>query len=123
MSDKDTDKDLEKQPLTQEEADRIEKAFFEDGQPVRLRDGNVYMIQPLVLKQARELIRDLGTVDINNIALNFLDDASEDNLMRLLMMGFSAYPEMTKERLSEICDLKQAKAIFVALIDINGLKK
>lgn len=118
-----------KQTLTQEEADYIEKVFFEEDDVVRLRDGKSYRIPPLSLKDARKLMKLLNVIDTSIIISNLIVMEGDDEdryapLMEVLLMAFKPYyPNVTTEYLSEYVDLVTAKKIIDSMIGLNGLKK
>lgn len=121
-------KEEKKEKLTKEEAEYIEKVFFEDDETVRLRDGKTYRIPPLSLKDARKLIKLLNSIDTGVIIANLLEDETGedryDKLMEVLLMAFKPYyPNITAEYLSEYVDLVTAKEIIDIMIGLNGLKK
>lgn len=123
---KETDK---KEPITQEEADYIEKVFFEEDETVRLRDGKTYRIPPLGLKDARKLMKLLNTIDTGIIISNLMvmegeDDDRYNELMEVLLMAFKPYyKHVTADYLAEYVDLVIAKEIIDSMIGLNGLKK
>lgn len=121
-------KEEKKEKLTKEEAEYIEKVFFEDDETVRLRDGKTYRIPPLSLKDARKLIKLLNTIDTGVIIANFLEDEKGEDryeeLMDVLLMAFKPYyPHITADYLMEYVDLVTAKEIIDIMIGLNGLKK
>nr|WP_202890561.1 hypothetical protein [Brevibacillus brevis] len=108
----------------QQEADLVEAIFFEDDSEIMLRDGKTYRIPPVTLKDARILMKKLGTVHIDAIILNFLPyENKEEDLFDILLLGFRNYPTVTREYLDEHCDLETAKKLINILIGLNGLKK
>ncbi|WP_429845196.1 hypothetical protein [Brevibacillus sp. FIR094] len=108
----------------QQEADLVEAVFFEDDSEIMLRDGKTYRIPPVTLKDARILMKKLGTVHIDAIILNFLPyENKEEDLFDILLLGFRNYPSVTREYLDEHCDLETAKKLINILIGLNGLKK
>ncbi|MGG1652526.1 DNA polymerase III subunit gamma/tau [Paenibacillus sp. NRS-1780] len=118
-----------KKALTEEEAQIKEKAFFEEDEQVRLRDGKTYYLPPLGLKDARKLIKKLNAIDSGIIIANLIPDDPEGadryhELIDVLMMGFKPYYSwMTPEHLEEYVDLETAKQIIDAMIGLNGIKK
>ncbi|MCC3381829.1 DNA polymerase III subunit gamma/tau [Paenibacillus farraposensis] len=118
-----------KKILTKEEAQIKEKAFFEEDEQVRLRDGKTYYLPPLGLKDARKLIQKLNAIDSGMIIANLIPDDPEGadryhDLIDVLMMGFKPYYNwMTPEYLEEYVDLETAKQIIDAMIGLNGIKK
>ncbi|MGG1616579.1 DNA polymerase III subunit gamma/tau [Paenibacillus sp. NRS-1782] len=118
-----------KKVLTEEEAQIKEKAFFEEDEQVRLRDGKTYYLPPLGLKDARKLIKKLNAIDSGIIIANLIPDDPEGadryhELIDVLMMGFKPYYSwMTPEHLEEYVDLETAKQIIDAMIGLNGIKK
>ncbi|WP_068498917.1 DNA polymerase III subunit gamma/tau [Paenibacillus kribbensis] len=118
-----------KKILTEEEAQIKEKAFFEEDEQVRLRDGKTYYLPPLGLKDARKLIKKLNAIDSGIIIANLIPDDPEGTdryheLIDVLMMGFKPYYSwMTPEHLEEYVDLETAKRIIDAMIGLNGIKK
>lgn len=113
-----------------EEIRKTEKIFFEDDEEIRLRDGKVYKIPPVSLKDARKLMQKLKTVNVDVIILNFLpseDDEMtkqrEEDLFDILMMAFKNYPEVTREYIEEYVDVETARRIIEIMIGLNGLKK
>ncbi|ASR48523.1 DNA polymerase III subunit gamma/tau [Paenibacillus kribbensis] len=118
-----------KKILTEEEAQIREKAFFEEDEQVRLRDGKTYYLPPLGLKDARKLIKKLNAIDSGIIIANLIPDDPEGTdryheLIDVLMMGFKPYYSwMTPEHLEEYVDLETAKQIIDAMIGLNGIKK
>ncbi|KJD47071.1 hypothetical protein [Paenibacillus terrae] len=118
-----------KKVLTEEEAQIKEKAFFEEDEKVRLRDGKTYYLPPLGLKDARKLIKKLNAIDSGFIIANLIPDDPEGadryhELIDVLMMGFKPYYSwMTPEHLEEYVDLETAKQIIDAMIGLNGIKK
>jgi hypothetical protein len=118
----------EEPKLTKEESDFIEKVFFEEDESVRLRDGISYKIPPLGLKDAKNLMKKLNSVDTGVIIANLIaDDTGEDNydqLIDVLFMAFKPYyKNMTADYLGEYVDIASAKAIIDIMIGLNGLKK
>lgn len=115
--------------LTEEEAQIKEKAFFEEDEKVRLRDGKTYYLPPLGLKDARKLITKLNAIDSGVIIANLIPDDPEGadryhELIDVLLMGFKPYYSwMTAEHLEEYVDLETAKQIIDAMIGLNGIKK
>lgn len=115
--------ELRQEVLNQEQTVKAEKDFFEEGETIKLRDGKIYTIPPLLLKDARKLMQQLNNIDPTLIIMNFVDDRIE-KLYEVLMMAFKYnYPEITMEELEDICDLRQAKQIIEIMTDINGIKK
>lgn len=118
-----------KVPMTQEEADFVEKVFFEEDEQVRLRDGKTYRIPPLGLKDARKLMKMLNTIDTGIILSNLMTLEGDDDdryvpLMEVLHMAFKPYySHVTIEYLEEYIDLVTAKSIIDSMIGLNGLKK
>ncbi|ALP35575.1 DNA polymerase III subunit gamma/tau [Paenibacillus sp. IHB B 3084] len=118
-----------KKVLAEEEAQIKEKAFFEEDEKVRLRDGKTYYLPPLGLKDARKLITKLNAIDSGIIIANLIPDDPEGGdryheLLDVLMMGFKPYYSwMTPEHLEEYVDLETAKQIIDAMIGLNGIKK
>ncbi|AHC19016.1 DNA polymerase III subunit gamma/tau [Paenibacillus sp. FSL M7-0802] len=114
---------------TEEETQIKEKAFFEEDEKVRLRDGKTYHLPPLGLKDARKLIKKLNSIDSGIIIANLIpvDLEGEDRypeLIDVLLMGFKPYYSwMTPEHLEEYVDLETAKQIIDAMIGLNGIKK
>lgn len=119
----------ENPPMTQAEADQREKVYFEEDEKVRLRDGFTYSIPPLGLKDARQLIQKLNTIDSGVIIANLIPEGEEeedrfDELMEILHMAFKPYyKHITVEYLEEFIDLDTAKTIIDCMIGLNGLKK
>lgn len=114
--------------ITQEEADYIEKVFFEEDDEIRLRDGKTYRIPPLGLKDARKLIKLLNTIDTGIIISNLLEnDNGEDKyneLLKVLEMGFKPYySHVDSGYLADYVDVVSAKKIIDSMIGLNGLKK
>lgn len=116
--------------LTQEEAERIERVFFEDDEDIKLRDGKTYKIPPASLKDARALMKKLRSINVDAIIVNFIptgneeeDKRREQDLFDVLLMAFKGYPHVTKEYLDEYVDLDTARRIIDILIGLNGLKK
>jgi hypothetical protein len=114
--------------LTPQEAQQIERDFFEDGEVIRLRDGKVYTILPLTLRDARTLMKKLGNISVDAIILNYFENpetnkTAEEDLYDILMLAFTKYPDMTKEYMESIIDLNSAKVILEIMIGLNGLKK
>ncbi|NGQ95315.1 hypothetical protein G3578_09125 [Brevibacillus sp. SYP-B805] len=119
-----------KEELTPEQAEQVERAFFEDDEEIRLRDGKTYKVPPCSLKDARILMKKLRTINVDAIILNFVpsgDDAvdasREDDLFTVLMMAFKGYKHITREYLDEYMDLDTARKTIEILIGLNGLKK
>lgn len=124
------DSSEQKDILTEEEAERIERIIFEDDEEVTLRNGKKYKIPSANFKDARKLMKLLKTVNIEAIILNFLptDDTEKDakrleDLYTLMRIAFVNYPEVNDEFLDRYVDLKIARQIIDILIDLNGLKK
>ncbi|GED68080.1 hypothetical protein BRE01_17820 [Brevibacillus reuszeri] len=108
----------------QSEAEEVEGIFFEDDAKITLRDGKTYCIPPASLKDARILMKKLGTVHLDAIILNFLpSDNAENDLFDILLLGFRNYPSITRDYLDEYCDLETARKLINILIGLNGLKK
>lgn len=121
---------VKKESLTKEEADYIERAFFEDDAEIRLRDGKTYKVTPASLKNARKLMSVLKTINVDAIILNYVptedmeaDEKRARELLAALRYGFSNYPEITDAYLEEFVDLDSARKIIDVVIGINGLKK
>lgn len=117
-----------KETLTPEEAEYIEKVFFEEDEKVKLRDGMTYTIPPLGLKDAKELMKKLNSIDTAIIIANLIEDeegnSNYNELLEVLLMGFKPYyKDMTVEYLEEYVDIVTAKQIIDILIGLNGLKK
>jgi hypothetical protein len=118
----------EQDKLTQEEADFIEKVFFEEDETIRLRDGRTYRIPALSLKDGRKLMKQLHTIDATVIISNLIEDEEGndnfDNLMSVLLMAFRPYyKDIDADYLAEYVDIETAKKIIDIMIGINGLKK
>lgn len=118
----------EEKVLTKEEAERVEAVFFEDDEEITLRDGKTYKIPPANLKNARRLMKLMGTINIDAIILNFSpsgddDSQRENDLFEVLSIAFENYPEVDREYLEEYVDLITASKIIEILIGLNGLKK
>lgn len=118
----------ENKAITQEEAVQIERVFFEDDEKIKLRDGRVYNIPPLGLKDAKRLMAMMNTINTTIILENLIEDEeggdNYQNLMEVLLMAFKPYyPKMTVEYLENYVDLLIAKKIIDAMIGLNGLKK
>lgn len=128
--------------ITQVEADAAERAFFEDDEPIKLRDGRTYRIPPSSLKDARRLMKLLKTVNVDAIILNFLPTDHEElnnkrqqDLFDILGMAFKNYPHIVvgkdeegrylvnRDYLDEYVDLNAARKIIDTLIGLNALKK
>lgn len=121
-------KQEDEEVISLEESNVREKVFFEDDDYVSLRDGRVYQIPPLSLKEARKLMKSLNTIDTSVIIANLMaEEGEEDNydqLMDVLLMAFKPYhKDMTKEYLGDYIDLVTAKKIIDSMIGLNGLKK
>lgn len=111
-------------------SDKKEEVFFEDTHPIKLRDGKKYQIPPLTLKNARQLMKKLRTVNVDVIILNFLptgddvkDAERESDLYDILEMAFVNYPEVDRDYIDEHMDLDQARETIDILIGLNQLKK
>lgn len=118
----------EKKKLNKEEAEFIEKVFFEEDEQVRLRDGRTYRIPPLALKDGRKLVKMLNAIDASVIVSNLIDDENGEDkfneLLDVLLMAFKPYyKEITADYLAEYIDLHAAKQIIDIMIGLNGLKK
>ena len=118
----------EEPKLTKEEADYIEKVFFEEDETVRLRDGITYKIPPLGLKDAKNLMKKLNSIDTSIIIANLIaDEEGNDNydeLLEVLLMAFKPYyKHITVDYLAEYVDINTAKQIIDIMIGLNGLKK
>lgn len=129
MNDEAVDR-IKKEALTQEQADKIESAFFEDYATFKLRDGKEYKVPPCSLRNARRLMQLLKSVNVDVILMNFLptgdeevDKQREDGLIEILSMAFVDYPEVDRDFIEDNIDLSTAKAIIDVLIGINSLKK
>ena len=115
--------------LTEEEATRIEKVFFEDDEEVMLRDGKVYKIHPCTLKDARKLMSLLKTVNIDAIILNLLppedgvEATNEGDLFDVLLLAFKGYAHVNRDYIDSYVDLEIARQIINIMIGINGIKK
>lgn len=114
--------------ITKEEASYIEKVFFEEDEKVMLRDGAVYKVPPLSLKDARVLLKKMNNIDPSIVVANLIqNDDGEDmyeELLDVLIMAFkSYYKDVTKEYLAEYVDTDTAKKILDIMIGLNGLKK
>lgn len=127
---KDAVERVKEETLSQEEANRIESAFFEDDEVIKLRNGKTYRVPPCTLKDARKLMKLLGTVNVDAIILNFVptgddevDDKRQNDLFDILLMAFRNYPEADKDFIDSYVDLNTAKKIIDVLIGLNGLKK
>lgn len=118
----------DKQELTQEEAQFIQKVFFEDDEKVRLRDGVTYSIPPLSLRDGVKLMDNLNTINTTLIIYNLMEDENGNNnyekLLETLLMAFKPYyPNVTVEYLSDYVDLNTAKEILDIMIGLNQIKK
>lgn len=118
----------EEKPLTKEESEYIEKVFFEEDESVMLRDGKSYKIPPLGLKDAKNLMKKLNSIDTGVIIANLMEgeegDDSYDELLDVLLMAFKPYyKEVTLEYLEEYIDITTAKDIIDIMIGLNGIKK
>lgn len=118
----------EEPKLTKEEAEYIEKVFFEEDETVRLRDGITYKIPPLGLKDAKNLMNKLNSIDTSIIIANLIaDEEGNDNydeLLEVLLMAFKPYyKHITVDYLAEYVDINTAKQIIDIMIGLNGLKK
>jgi hypothetical protein len=121
----------EKKPeITKEEAEYIEKVFFEEDEEVRLRDGRTYRIPPLSIRDARKLMKKLNIIDSAIIIANLIPEDEEaeddryDDLMEILHMAFKPYyKDVTVDYLADHVDLVIAKKIIDIMIGLNGLKK
>jgi len=116
------------EPLTKEESEYIEKVFFEDDESVRLRDGVNYKIPPLGLRDAKNLMKKLNTIDTGVIIANLIADEegedSYDELLSVLLMAFKPYyKDMTVDYLADYVDISSAKEIIDIMIGLNGIKK
>lgn len=115
-------------PLSKEESEYIEKVFFEEDESVRLRDGISYKIPPLGLRDAKNLMKKLNTIDTGVIIANLIEgengEDSYDELLSVLLMAFRPYYKtMTLEYLGDYVDIQSAKDIIDIMIGLNGLKK
>lgn len=115
-------------PLTEEESEYIEKVFFEEDETVRLRDGISYHIPPLGLRDAKNLMKKMNSIDTGIIIANLIEDEKGDDnydeLLSVLLMAFKPYyKQMTVEYLGEYVDIASAKSIIDIMIGLNGLKK
>lgn len=120
----------EKEELTPEEGETIQRVFFEDDEKIRLRDGITYSIPPLSLRDGVRLMNTLNTIDTTVIVFNLMRDPETDEmtkfeaLMDALLMAFKPYyPEMTKEYLETYVDIDTAKKILDIMIGLNTIKK
>lgn len=119
-----------KEELTPEQAEQVERYFFEDDEEIMLRDGKTYKVPPCSLKDARILMKKLRTINVDAIILNFVpsgddeeDARREDDLFTVLLMAFKGYKHVTREYLDEYMDLETARKVIEILIGLNGLKK
>lgn len=117
------------QPITQEEADQIEKVMFEDDAEVKLRDGKTYKLMPFGLKDARRFMQKLKTINTEVIMLNLLDDMNgsnaEEDLYEVLMLAFKynpLYKHVTIDYLGEFCDVVIARKIIEVLLGLNDIQ-
>jgi uncharacterized protein (DUF2344 family) len=115
--------------ITPEEAERIERIFFEDDEEITLRDGKKYKIIPVCLNSARKLMKLLKTAEVQAIILNFspsgdddVDEQRENDLMSILEIAFENYG-LKGDYLSKYTDVLTAAKIIDVMIGINGLKK
>lgn len=120
--------EVEEETLSKEESEFIEKVFFEEDETVRLRDGISYKIPPLGLRDAKNLMKKLNSIDTGVIIANLIaDEGGDDNydeLLDVLLMAFKPYyKNMTTEYLGDYVDISSAKAIIDIMIGLNGLKK
>lgn len=129
MTDK-VKKEVVEEVLTKDEAEKIEKVFFEDDEEIMLRDGQMYKIHPCTLKDARKLMKLLRTVNIDAIILNLLprdedeeEVTSEGDLFDILLLAFKGYPHIDRDYIDNYVDLELAREIINIMIGINGLKK
>lgn len=111
-------------------AEKKEEVFFEDAEPVKIRDGKTYFIPPLTLKNARQLMKKLRSVNVDVIILNFLpsgdevkDTERENDLYDILEMAFVNYPNVDRDYIDSYVDLEQARKIIDILIGLNAIKK
>lgn len=122
------EEEVKEVPITQEESEYIEKVFFEEDDSVRLRDGISYKIPPLGLRDARNLMKKLNTIDTGVIIANLIaDDEGKDDydeLLGVLLMAFKPYYKtMTIDYLADYVDIGSAKQIIDIMIGLNGIKK
>lgn len=122
------EEEVKEAPITKEESEYIEKVFFEEDDSVRLRDGISYKIPPLGLRDARNLMKKLNTIDTGVIIANLIaDDEGNDDydeLLGVLLMAFKPYYKtMTIDYLADYVDIGSAKQIIDIMIGLNGIKK
>lgn len=121
---------IKKEAFTTEQAEEIERAWFEQEEEITLNDGKTYKIPPCSLKNAMKLMKLLKTINIDVIILNYvptgnpeLDEKRASDLAEVLMLAFTRYPEVTREYIEENIDVVKAKKIIEILIGLNSLKK
>jgi recombinational DNA repair protein RecR len=121
---------IKKEALTQEQADEIERAFFEDDVEIKLRDGKKYKVPPCSLKNARKLMKLLKSVNVDMVILNYvptgdseLDEKRANDLVEILSYAFVNYPDINRDYIEDIVDVDTAKKIVEVLIGINSIKK
>ncbi len=126
----DKTQDVDKDSVTPEESERVERVIFEDDEVVALRNGKLYKIPPCNFKDARRLMKLLRTVNVDVIIFNFLPTENEDedekrisDLYTLMKIAFQDYPEVDNVFIDNFVDLKIARKVIEILIDLNGLKK
>jgi len=123
-------KRIKDEVLTEEQSNKQADVFFEEDEKFRLRDGKEYFVPPASLKNARRMMKILGTINMDAIIVNFIptgndeeDQKREDNLFEILQMAFVNYPEIDRDFIDEKVDLESARKIIETLIGLNGLKK
>lgn len=127
MSTKDKKEVVEE--VTLEEAETIEKVFFEDDEEIMLRDGKTYKIHPCTLKDARTLMQLLKTVNIEAIILNMLpseeddEETTEGDLFDVLLLAFKGYDHIDREYIDNYVDIDIAREVINIMIGLNGIKK
>ena len=121
---------IKSEVISKEEAERIEAVIFEYDVPVKLRDGKEYKIRPVNLKDAKRLMKLLGSVNVDYVIMNFLptgydldDQKREADFMEVLLMAFKNYSSISQDYIEENVDIKMAETIIATMIGLNGLKK
>lgn len=115
-----------------------EKVWFEDDEKVKLRDGSVRTIPPLLFKDARVFMQKVKTVDINAIILNFAPGANrETDLYDILAMAFKDHPDIVsvgaqgddfvyipnQSYIDRNIDIRLARKIIDTMLDMNAMGK
>ena len=97
--------------------------LFADGVKIKCRDGKEYVFPPFLLEDCFKFIELVdGNVALDVPFFNFIDRESADKYLEALMLAFKAnYPDMTKDDISKVVDLKISRDIMKNVLLLNEI--